>query len=109
MPGVPDCATEDVAFRTSKDDFEPIRDLQIRDEPVKTKKTRRPRRETEEERRRPWIAFSPGLIWGMAFMLIGGGLTAYCISRNWFFEWPLVLLIFGTVGVVRGLMGRSED
>lgn len=42
-------------------------------------------------------------------MIIGGGLTAYCLSRNWFFELPLILLIFGTVGVVRGLLGRPED
>lgn len=106
---VPDLATEDVAFRALMDSPEPTRQLAVLDEPDKIKKVRRPRRVTEEERRRPWIAFSPGLIWGAVCMLVGGGLTCYFISKSWFFEWPLVLLIFGTVGVVRGLMGKSED
>ncbi len=68
---------------------------------------RRSRRETDEVRRRPWIAFSPAMIWGMLSMLVG--LTVYFISDWFLLIYALPLLIFGTVAVVRGLMGKEED
>lgn len=109
LSNVPDLATEDVAFRTLMDAPEPIRKLAVLDEPEKIKKVRRPRRETDEERRRPWIAFSPAMIWGILFMLVGGGLTAYGLLDGWLHSWPLIIFILGFISVMRGLMGHSED
>jgi hypothetical protein len=107
LSNVPDLATEDVAFRTLMDAPEPIRKLAVLDEPERIKKVRRLRRETEVERRRPWIAFSPAMIWGMLYILIG--VAVYFISDWLFAIYALPLLIFGTVAVVRGLMGKEED
>ena len=47
------------------------------------------------------------MIWGMLYMLVG--VAIYFISDWLFTIWALPLLIFGTVAVVRGLMGKEED
>ena len=79
--------------------------------PQARREKRRPRRDHPEydDERRPWIALSPGLLGGIAGMLVGGGLLLVGLLAGRIIIWSVVIFALGFIATVKGVLGYSED
>ena len=81
-------------------------------EPPRARREKRPRRSAHpeyEEQRRPRFALSPGMIGGLIGLGIGIAWLVLGLAAGRLFIWPFVMIGFGAVAVLRGLLGLSEE